>query len=178
MKVHYILLVISTLIFFNCRKPDSRLAMNDCDQNFLVMTSHFNRSQIEISNLSSSKANDIGIKQLALRLTKYHQDSQNELDQIANTNSANLSYHSSQKHANMRNALSQLSGKTFDSVYVCHQLKLHLSMLNLIRDEMQYGKNPAFKEYASRLNSQLLVHLNQSDSLSQLFLSTYFRQDI
>lgn len=177
MKPVYFIFLISSLLFCSCRKH-APIQLNESDRNFLAMASHFNRSQIEVSNLCRTKAADEGVKRLAEQLVTYHLRSQNHIDRFASENNSTISSRYNQKHRNMRNSLSQLSGKTFDSVYVCYQLKLHLTMLNLINDEIYYGKNQDLKNYASRINADVLWHLNQSDSLSQLFLSTYFLKDI
>src|SRR5688572_12420708 len=140
MKTIYIVCIVLTAFSLACRKIKKQITLNDTDRNFLTLISHANRTQAELSQLTSTHAEDQLVRNLGQSMKLYSQTSQAELTRIASENQTSIPLRSNHSHNNIKNSFSQLSGRNFDSVYVCFQIRHHLGLINLLREELTNGK--------------------------------------
>jgi putative membrane protein len=88
-----------------------------------------------------------------------------ELDSIAA--SVNLSTPDTldAEHKVLKQTLTGLSGKAFDTTYMSSQVKDHQKMISLFENEVASGANTRLKDFANRHLPHLRVHLQRADSI-------------
>jgi putative membrane protein len=128
-------------------KPSSQ------DKGFLQRAFQVNQAQIQMGQLAGQRATSDEVKQYANHLAADHTKANDELQQLANSNSIQLSSNLDPKQQAILNRLQKANGKDFDREFLRTQMRIQRQNISMLKNEADKGLNPQFRGWASgRIN--------------------------
>jgi putative membrane protein len=136
------------------------------NQGFVLQASLANTAEIDIGSLAAKKAMDEGVRAFAEKITEYHTGTEAQLRGL--TIGLNLFAPDSldAQHITLRNQLLDLSGRSFDSLYIHTRVGDYQDAINLLFQEMLNGENEQLRDYSASLLPSFEAYLHQADSLA------------
>ena len=166
-KVLAILIVFTILI--SCKKNDDEVTLNAVDEQFLKAAARSNANEIDAGSLASAKATDGSVKQYGALMLSEHQQAQNELLPMAETKRVTVPTSPDERHMAIKQQLSQMSGRAFDSAYIITQVNDHKATLEMFVNEITNGMDQQVKDYANKYLPHIQMHFNRADSTAKRF---------
>jgi putative membrane protein len=170
-NVYLVSAVATTLFFAACSKNDNNdnsnnATVNGQDTTFMLKASQSNRSEIELGTLALVKVSSDSVRNFAQKMVMDHTTALTDLRNLADSVNVtvNLSDSLDADQIGMRNTLTGLSGRAFDSAYINGQIAAHQKTLTLFNAEISSGQNTQVKGYASRNQPIIQTHINMADS--------------
>ena len=158
------LLIALIPCFISCTKTqEDHDAMSNED--FVLQASFMNSTEIDIGDLATTKGVDEGVKAFAQRSAGYHRAAQSQLKSLAVGLNLFAVDSLDAQHILLRNQLLDLSGRSFDSLYMRTRVQDYRQAIKLFFDEMITGQNEQLRNYSASVLPQLEVYLQQADSL-------------
>jgi putative membrane protein len=143
-------------------------SLNDKDKQFLTMAAYSNYAEIDAAQLAGTKATDTAVKNFSFLMVTEHQMALNELKSLAQ-NRVTLPTGPDQAHITLKQQLSAMSGRKFDSTYIHLQVTDHQAAETLFKDEINNGKNADVKNYANKYLPHIQMHLTKAISISSKY---------
>jgi len=162
------LIPAAILTFVGCTKTQEyRDAISDED--FVQQASVVNTTEIDIGGLGTIRANDEGITEFAQMIAGYHKDEQNQLKRLASGLNLVATDSLDAQHIMLENQLLDLSGRSFDSIYIHTRVQDYREAVQLFFQEMISGQNDQLREYSASVLPQVESYLHLADSLSSKY---------
>jgi putative membrane protein len=143
--------------------------MNNQDRAFMPAMANANLAEVDLGNLAAQRSTDAEVKAFAQRMVSEHTLSQNELNTLASNKQVTLPAVPDSMHQALRQQLSQLSGRAFDSTYIHSQVRDHQATLSLINTEISSGQDVDVKSYATKNKPHVQMHLDQAQGIATRF---------
>ena len=141
-------------------------AVNAKDREFTSMAAMSNRAEIDAATLALSNGQDSSIKAFAQMMITDHTNAMDQLDSLATSLTLSAPDSLDAAHVALKQQLSTLNGRAFDSLYIHSQVMDHQQAISLFTSERDSGSNMSLKNYAISLLPHLQQHLQMADSLS------------
>jgi putative membrane protein len=154
------------LLAYGCDKNhDNDSSLNDTDRDFMVKASYGNNSEVDAAQLATSKTAEVAVKNFAQMMITDHTTAQNDLKNLATKKTVGIPSGPDSAHIAMKNQLSALAGRAFDSAYMHGQLNDHVTVINLMQNEISNGKDGDVKNYANTYLPKVQMHKRMVDSI-------------
>ncbi|RPJ76610.1 MAG: DUF4142 domain-containing protein, partial [Acidobacteria bacterium] len=115
---------------------DQRTRGDGGDQDFLKKAVIANLAEIELGRLATEKAQNPEVKQFAQMMVDGHTKALNELKQLAQRSTAPLPTSLDEKHQELQQRLSALSGEEFDRAYMEAMIDAHEDVEDMLEDRV------------------------------------------
>jgi putative membrane protein len=152
-----------------CEKDDNNDNNNvsNQDQTFMMQASMSNSAEIAAGTLAAQKGQSAGVKQFGQMMVMEHTQAQNDLKTLGTTVNWMVKDTIDAAHVQKMAYLNSLSGYSFDTAYIHSQVMDHQTTLNLFNTEISNGNNSNVKDYATKYQPHIQMHLNMADSINQ-----------
>lgn len=135
------------------------------DQDFMIKATQSNIAEIDAGGLAAIKGNTAGVKTFGAMMVADHSKALIDLKALADTMKVSLPTAADSMHILLKQQLTTLSGKSFDSVYIRSQVADHQNAINLFEAEANSGFDVRLKNYANKYLPALRMHKHIIDSL-------------
>lgn len=137
------------------------------DKKFLQDAAVGGMAEVAIGKLAAEKGLSDAIKQYGQKMVDDHTKANDELKQVASSQSITIPDTLDSRHQSRIEKLSKLSGAAFDKAYVKAQVRDHEEDVRAFQDEAQNGNNVAVKAFANKTLPTLQEHLTMAKDLSK-----------
>lgn len=175
MKQWGIYLVIAASMFAAaCDDDDDNGNNNDmiaeADKSFTEMAALSNRAEIELGGIAATRGSNDLVREFGQHMVDEHTGAQDELEDIADDYD-NIDWPDGldQKHQQIRDQLLNLSGYSFDSLYIASQVMDHEKADSLFQAGMQ-STNTRIQSYATKYHPHIEMHLVKADSIHNVII--------
>ena len=148
----------------------SKSTLAGADKNFFTKAAEAGHKEIALAQVAQSKATSPNVKSLAERLLKDHQQSDQELQSLAQSKGVTLPAHADDKATTAR--FEKLEGPAFDRSYSQMMVQDHNTAIKLFQ-QASASKDSEVKAFADKTLPTLREHLKMAqDALGSLKTST------
>lgn len=137
------------------------------DQKCAMKIADVNQFEIQAGQLAQQKAQSDEIKQFAKMMVDDHTQAQQQLQQIAQRKSWQLSERLMPVHQAMLDELSKLDGQEFDRAYLYGQVAGHTKTALKLRDDKTELQDPELRQYAATILPKVQQHLQHGQQLAK-----------
>jgi putative membrane protein len=169
--VHVIpaLLLATVFLFGACNKDDdNNNGTPQSDQDFMVKAAQSNLAEVDAGQLAASKSGNAAIKMFGQMMVTDHTQAFAELKINADSLKFTLPASPDSMHIALKQKLSTLTGKSFDSLYINSQVNDHHTAISLFESEASSGYDQRLRNYANKYLPGLRMHLHMADSIKAL----------
>jgi putative membrane protein len=174
MKAAYVAGVTTFCTFLGCwavlahqgNSPQAaRSAVSDTQ--FAKKAAQGGMAEVKMGQLAQDKGTSDSVKKFGQRMVEDHSKAGDELKKAAAQENITLPDDVSTKDKATYDALSKLSGATFDRAYARDMVKDHEEDVADFNKEASAGQKPAIKDFASQTLPTLQDHLQQAKEMRQ-----------
>lgn len=158
---------VAAATFSSCSKEDDAGSSYAYDRHFLKVAGYVHMGELDASTVASSLGDKAVIRDYSKMVFADHTMAYKELQTLADGYGTKLTGTPDSAHVRLVNQLRQLSGRSFDSVFIHAQVKDHQDAILLFREELERGTDPAMTAYATKYLAVLQQHLQTADSIAQ-----------
>src|SRR4051812_40685651 len=137
------------------------------DQKCAAKIADTNNFEIQAGQLAQQKAQSDEIKQFAKMMVDDHTQAQQQLQQIAQRKSWQLSERLMPVHQAMLDELSKLDGQEFNRAYLYGQVAGHTKTALKLRDDKTELQDPELRQYAATILPKVQQHLQHGQQLAR-----------
>ena len=167
MKTMTILSLMAMAVLLGCDKDDDDdNNVTGVDREFTMRAAMGNYAEIDAGKTAAAKAIDAGIREFGQMMVTDHGNAGSELKSIAGRLGLYAPDSLDAEHVALKNQLSTLTGREFDSVYIHAQVKDHQKTIALFEQESDNGNNDELVAFANKTLPHLRHHLHKADSLA------------
>ncbi len=129
-----------------------------------------NTAEIELSRMAAEKATNPEVKQFAQTMVREHTAAGNELKQVLSQHNMQVQEMLDEKHRDLSEELSRLSGPEFDHEYMAAMVDDHEAMENLLEGRANEKPNNqplenAVNQWAAKTLPSVKQHLQMAEQL-------------
>jgi putative membrane protein len=144
-----------------------KIAMpNQQDVLFVQEAARSNLAEITEGNLAIQRAPEVSIRDFGSRMVTDHTAQTAMLTSAATNAGIPVPTDLDAAHQAEANALSQLSGTTFDRAYLADQVTGHQATLAILQQEVAMGQDPGLVQVAQTAIPVVQDHLNMAEKLT------------
>lgn len=171
----FAIMMIASLSWVACdddEDNDDKPSLNDADETFVERAALSNITEIEFGELASTKANDSLVKAFGQEMVAEHNTAQSELKTIANSyDDVDWPDDMDQQHKDLYAQLNNLSGYSFDSLYMKSQVTDHQTTLAIFETGVSTGTVENVKSYANKYLPHIEAHYQKADSIENVIMT-------
>lgn len=150
---------------------ESRVQLTGTDKMFVEHVAMSNMTEIELGQLASTRATDSSVRAYAEMMVMDHNTAQNELEAIVDDyDGINWPNELNEQNKEMRDQLMNMSGYSFDSMYMASQVMSHRTTDSVFQLQMNNGQEPRIKTYATKYHPTIEQHLDAADSIHAMLM--------
>ena len=171
-KLNYLIAGI-LLLAVSCDKNESHnggggaiTAVSQDDRSFVLNASMANFTEVSLGQMATVISTDSAIIAFATMMIDEHQQAQLELQMIADSVNVPAPDSMDEAHGELIMQLSQLTGYSFDSLYIHSQVADHAAALTLYQEEKSSGVNTMIKAYAAGKLSAIQMHKDLAEDIA------------
>jgi putative membrane protein len=169
----YAAMFAATILWSACDDDEDGRSLNDADETFVEKAALSNMTEIEFGQMAATNGNDQMVRDFGQHMVNAHTTAQNELRNIANDyNDIDWPEELDQQHQQMRQQLMNMTGYSFDSLYMKSQVMDHEATRTVFETEVNGGTEQSVKSYASKYLPHIEEHLQKADSIQNVLLTT------
>jgi putative membrane protein len=146
-------------------KTETKLSRND--QEFIEKAAQSGMLEVKAGKLASETGSSTEVKETGSMMVKDHSKANTELMSIASKKGVTLSSDLDKMHESKYEAMTILTGESFDKAYIKDMIAGHKKNINLYEDEVKKGEDADLKEYATKTLPTLQAHLKHLQSLKK-----------
>jgi putative membrane protein len=144
----------------------SSKSLSKSDRDFLIKATHGGLYEIEASKLAIEKSRNAEVKRYAEMLVRHHTSASEELKAMGIAKPLRLPLNMSDGQKTQFNALKKLDGAEFDTDYIQKVgVEGHRIDIELFEKEIEEGRDPQVKAFASKMLPTLKSHLAAAEKL-------------
>lgn len=128
------------------------------DQQFVNQAYSINAGEVKLGELAQKKGTTPDVKDYGRRLAEDHRLGLEQLQRAAQKDNIRLPTQLDQKHQELYQKLSQLSGPQFDQAYLEHMKEGHQEAIDTFQKEVDKGSHQNLKQYAQKQLPVLKAH--------------------
>lgn len=177
MRVMISMLVLGTMCWIGCDDDDdndnNKRELADADERFVERAALSNLTEIDFGTLAASKGNSQMVRDFGQHMVDEHTLAQNELKALANNyDDIDWPGEPDPQHKQIKEQLVNLTGESFDSLYMVSQVADHEMTLSIFQSEIDGGKEQSVKDYANKYHPHIQEHLEKADSILTVLQAT------
>jgi putative membrane protein len=157
---HKVLMVALAMV------PMAAFAADNPDEDFFKNAAQAGIAEVQAGNDAQAKATNPAVKEFAAMMVKDHTAANDKLKKIAQAKGVELPGKASVKERAMNKKTDMKSGTSFDSDYIKGQVKAHEDTITLLQKEIDSGKDPEAKAFASETLPKVKMHLAHAQELA------------
>ncbi len=151
---------------------DNKRALASTDRTFVQGAAVSNIAEIDFGALAATRGNSEMVREYGQHMVAEHTTAHNELRALADDyNNADLPGELDAQHKQVRERLLNLTGYSFDSLYISSQIVDHEMTLDIFQTELSGGVEQPIKTYAQKYQPHIQMHLEKADSIMNVLLA-------
>ena len=135
------------------------------DTTFMKNLARGGLAEVAAGKMATEKAKDPAVKQFAQQMVADHTKNNDELKALAQKSGVALPTSTGRQLQSQQSKLESDNGVTFDSAYVKDQVQDHQKTVQLLKQEIQSGHNPAVRQFAQETLPVVQHHLDMAKQL-------------
>jgi putative membrane protein len=135
---------------------------------FITTTAANGLAEVELGRLAQQNAGSADVKQFGQMMERDHSQANDELQQIAERQNAQLPVSMSDTHRDLHDRLSRLSGREFDREYIKAMVDAHQKTVERFERQANDGDNPEVKQFVSKTLPTVRQHLERAQQIQQM----------
>ena len=120
------------------------------DKKFATEAAQGGLAEVEMGQVAAQKATSPQVKQFAQRMVTDHTEANQELMQVAKSQSLELPTQVDAEHKTSTDKLRGLNGTAFDAAYMQDMVRDHEHTVAAFQKQAQSGSDPALKAFAQK----------------------------
>jgi putative membrane protein len=136
------------------------------DESFYKGVAEAGIAEVEAGKLALSKGNSQDVKDFAAMMVKDHSTANDKLKAIATSKGVKLPTEPGLLHKAMKKKMDMKSGDSFDKDYIEGQIKDHKGTADLLKKEIDNGKDADAKAFASEILPKVQTHLEKIQQIA------------
>lgn len=141
--------------------PLAAFAADNPDESFYKAAAEAGIAEVEAGKLALEKGSSQAVKDFAAMMVKDHTAANTKLKSIAAAKGVKLPTEPGLKHKAMKKKMEMKSGSSFDKDYIEGQIKDHKDTVDLLRNEIDSGKDVDAKAFAAETLPTVEKHLEK-----------------
>lgn len=129
------------------------------DESFYKAFAEGGLAELDAANLALQKSSNGKVKEFAAMMLKDHTAANDRLKALAASNRSRLPSSASAAQRAIQRKLTLLSGNVFDQFYILGEIHAHEDLLDLVNDEMAYGRDAKARAFAGEILPTVQAHL-------------------
>ena len=146
--------------------PMIAFAKDNPDENFFENAAQAGIAEVQAGTDAQAKATSPAVKEFAAMMVKDHSAANAKLKKIAAAKGVKLPDEASLKQKAMNKKTDMKSGTSFDADYIAGQVKAHQDTIELLQKEIDSGKDPEAKAFATEILPKVKMHLDHANKLA------------
>jgi putative membrane protein len=135
-------------------------------EKFITAAAQINLAEIALGDVAQRKGNSQAVRDFGKRMIADHSQLETELQELAKKKGITLPSDAGPKAAALEDQLSADSSAQFDEAYVQHMLAGHKQAISSFEDEIEQGRNEAFKSYAESALPIVQDHIRIAEDIA------------
>jgi len=140
---------------------------SSADKTFMMKAAQGGQAEVTMGQLAQQKGSSDAVKQLGQTLVNDHQTANQQLQQIAQQEGAQLPSSPDPKDQATTDHLQNLNGQQFDQAFLKHAVMDHQKDIKEFQKEADSGKDPQLKQFAQQQLPTLQKHLQMAQQAQQ-----------
>jgi len=136
------------------------------DANFYEHAAQGGMAEVEAGKLAQKNGSSQAVKEFAAMMVKDHTAANDKLKQLADSKSVKLPDGPSVTQKAKGKMLEMKSGTSFDKEYIQGQIKAHQDTVELLKKEIDSGKDADAKQFASEILPKVEAHLTRINKIA------------
>jgi putative membrane protein len=136
----------------------------DVAQEFVNRAAVASQFEISVADLAKERGDERS-RAFAARVRRENQQSQRDLEQIAQAQKLTVPAELDARHAALLTNLAELKGPAFDRAFARAQIEVQREAVALFETEATDGANPSLRDFADRNLPTLRDHLTRAQAL-------------
>lgn len=141
--------------------PLTAAAKDNPDESFFQKAAQAGHAEVEAGRTAESKATNPSVKEFAGMMVADHTAINDRLGQLAGSKGVALPAGPSSAQKDVNERIRKKSGDSFDRAYVQAQITAHEDTIALLQKEIDEGKDPDAKAFATKTLPELRAHLEK-----------------
>ena len=140
-------------------------SLSSRDRTFVMQAGQLSMMEVELGRLAVQRGSSAGVKQYGQQMVDEHTRANQELMQLAMQKQVELPTEMSTQNTALRDRLSGLSGRSFDTAYKQAMIDSHNQAIALFQAQSQQGQDPELKAWATQKLPNLQAHLKMVNQM-------------
>jgi putative membrane protein len=136
------------------------------DESFFKDAAEAGLAEVDAGKLALSKGSSPAVKEFAAMMVKDHTAANEKLEALATTKGVKLPTEPGLKHKAMKKKMDMKSGDSFDKDYIAGQIKDHKDTADLLKKEIDSGKDADAKAFAGETLPTVEAHLKKIQDIA------------
>lgn len=146
--------------------PLAAMARDNPDESFLKNAAEAGVAEVQAARAAQAKATNPAVKDFADMMVKEHSEANSKLKKLATAKGVELPDDPSLMQKALNKRVDMKSGESFDKDYIQSQIKAHQDTIELLQKEIDTGKDPQAKAFASETLPKVKMHLAKINSIA------------
>lgn len=149
-----------------CSLPLMALSKDNPDESFFKNAAEAGISEVQAGKLAEAKGTSTAVKDFAAMMVKDHSAANAKLKKIAMSKGVELPTEPSMMQKAKAKKTDMKSGDSFDKDYIQGQIKAHQDTIDLLQKEIESGKDPEARAFASDTLPTVKMHLQKIEQIA------------
>jgi putative membrane protein len=149
-----------------CGLPLIAFAKDNPDESFFKNAAEAGIAEVDAGKMAQSKGLSPAVKEFGAMMVKDHTAANGKLKKIATAKGVELPTEPSLMQKAMAKKTDMKSGESFDKDYIQGQIKAHEDTIELLQKEIDGGKDPDAKAFATETLPKVKVHLDKINTIA------------
>jgi len=136
------------------------------DKSFYEHAAEGGMAEVEAGKLAQKNGSSQAVKDFGAMMVKDHSEANDKLKELAESKSVKLPEGPSMAQKTKGKMLEMKSGTSFDKDYIEGQIKAHKDTLELLRKEIDSGKDADAKKFAAEIQPKVEEHLKKINKIA------------
>lgn len=136
------------------------------DRQFVIEAARNGLAEVQQGQLAARRAGRGTVRDFGIRMVQDHTATNRELLRLASAKGIRIERSLGARNEMALTQLLQLSGRTFDRMYLNEQVAAHELAVALFQTEASQGQDPDLKAFAQRTLPALQMHLDMARSMA------------
>jgi len=141
--------------------------LSSADKEFMIMAAKTNMTEAHLGQMAQSEGAATDVKNFGQTLTQDHTKAYEELTELSGKTGESVPKGINVGKDATIQQLAKLKGPAFDRVFLRHEIQDHEKAATAFRREAERGRNPEVKGYAQKLLPTIEEHLREAQKLAK-----------
>jgi putative membrane protein len=149
-----------------CSLPLMALSKDNPDESFFKNAAEAGIAEVEAGKMAESKGTSAAVKEFAAMMVKDHSAANAKLKKIAMSKGLELPTEPGMMDKAKAKKTDMKSGDSFDKDYIQGQIKAHKDTVDLLQKEIESGKDPEARAFATDTLPTVKMHLQKIEQIA------------